>query len=84
MLTSGSTRDPIEALMTDAHLTRIETALAHQDRLIEDLDIIVRDQAQRIVRLERRIEALAAGLRAAREDNPPDDAPPVDPPPPHW
>lgn len=84
MLTSGSTRDPIEALMTDARLTRIETALAHQDRLIEDLDIIVRDQAQRIVRLERRIEALAAGLRAAREDNPPDGAPPVDPPPPHW
>ena len=63
-------------------LTGLETALAHQERLGEDLSELVREQADRGAQLERQVAALAARLAALEAG---DDAPPAaDVRPPHW
>jgi len=66
----------------DVRLTEIEIALAHAERTVEELGELVREQAERIARLERegavlldRLAALEAGAGAP---------PPADQRPPHW
>ena len=46
--------------MSDARLTEIEIALTHAEAGVEELGAVVRAQADRIDRLERRLAALAA------------------------
>lgn len=63
-------------------LTELEIALAHHERLAEELSEVVREQADRLDRLERTLAALARRLDAAgREDT---EAPAAHAPPPHW
>ena len=53
----------------DARLTELEIALAHQERLAEELSDVVREQADRLALLERRLAAIAervAALEARR------------------
>jgi SlyX protein len=65
----------------DNRLTELEIALAHQERLAEELSEIVRGQADRLDRLERTLALLARRIEEA--DGRP-DAPAAHAPPPHW
>ena len=65
----------------DARITELEIALAHQVRVAEDLSDVVREQADRLALLERRLAAIAERV-AALEARP--DAPPAERRPPHW
>ena len=68
--------------MTHDRLTELEIALAHQERLTEELSDLVREQADRLDRLERTLAVLARRLEAARLDE--GEAPAANAPPPHW
>ena len=62
----------------DARLTELEIALAHQERLGEELSDVVRTQADRLAALERRIAALTdrvAALEAGGPAEPPGRCP---------
>jgi uncharacterized coiled-coil protein SlyX len=64
----------------DARVTELEIALAHQERLGEDLSDVIRDQADRLGALERRVAAVVerlAVLEAGAQPQP-------DARPPHW
>jgi SlyX protein len=65
----------------DARITELEIALAHQERVAEDLSDVVREQADRLALLERRLAAIAERV-AALEARP--DALPAERRPPHW
>lgn len=69
--------------MSDARLTEIEIALTHAEAGVEELGAVVRAQADRIDRLERRLAALAA-LVVEAEARAGAGAPPADARPPHW
>lgn len=63
-------------------ITELEIALAHQERLCEELSDLVRAQADLLDRVERRTALLLARLAALeRGDEPP---PAADVRPPHW
>ena len=66
----------------DARLTEIEIALAHQERVAEELSDVVREQADRLALLERRLAAIARARRGARGEAP--TPPPAERRPPHW
>jgi len=66
----------------DARVTELEIALAHQERMGEELSDIVRDQADRLAQLERRTAVLAARLAALEAGA--EAPPPSDSRPPHW
>jgi len=66
----------------DARLTELEIALAHQERLSEELSEVVHDQADRLDSMERRIAALLDRLAALEAGAP--AALPADARPPHW
>ena len=66
----------------DPRLTELEVALAHQERLSEELSEVVRDQADRLDRLDRRVTALLDRLAALEAGG--TAAPPADARPPHW
>ena len=66
----------------DARLTELEIALAHQERLGEELSEVVRGQADRLDLVERRVAALLDRLAALEAGAP--AAPPADARPPHW
>jgi SlyX protein len=66
----------------DARLTELEIALSHQDRVVEELSEIIRDQAGRLTRLETVLARLADRIAAAEGRL--DDNPAADQPPPHW
>lgn len=68
--------------MPDDRLTALEIALAHAERTVEELSDVVREQAERVARLERQVAGLAARLGAVEEGGGP--APPADQRPPHW
>lgn len=63
-------------------LETVEAALAHQERIVADLDKVVVEQWQVIDRLSRRVEMLVDRLGEAearlRQAGPPE------PPPPHY
>lgn len=67
----------------DHRLTELEIALTHQEALVEDLNTIVRDQADRLDRLEARLFHLATRLAEA-EASLPGDGPEAHQPPPHY
>lgn len=66
----------IEALNT--RIDALETRLAHQDRIIEDLNATVTDQwkqieslTRKVVRLDEQIQDLRAGAGSSGEQEPP-------------
>ena len=66
----------------DARVTELEIALAHQERLGEELSDVVRTQADRLAALERRIAALTERVAALEAGGPAE--PQADARPPHW
>jgi uncharacterized coiled-coil protein SlyX len=67
----------------ETRITALEIALAHHEALVEDLDTILRAQADRLDAMAARVERLAMRLaeaEAALPAGPPDP----DVPPPHW
>ncbi len=68
--------------MPDDRLTELEIALAHAERTVEELSDLVREQADRIGLLERRMASLAGRIGAIEEGA--GAAPAADQRPPHW
>jgi len=66
----------------DARLTELEIALAHQERVSEDLSENVRAQDGRLDRLDRHVTALLDRLSALEAGGL--AMPPADSRPPHW
>lgn len=64
-------------------LIAIETALAHAERRVEELNEVVTAQADAIDRLQAQLRGLASRVAAADADLP-GDAPEANQPPPHW
>ncbi len=64
-------------------ITELEIALAHQERLTEELSDLLRQHVDRLEQLERRTTVLAARL-AALEAGDDEGPPPADVRPPHW
>lgn len=66
--------------MEEDRLIAIETKLAHQERLVEELDRVITDQQDRITRLEELCRTLTERLRAAETSSgrvePGDERPP--------
>lgn len=62
-------------------LTELEIALAHQERLADDLSDVIRAQSDRIDRLERILLRLAQRVEAAGDDA---ETPAANVAPPHW
>jgi len=71
-----------EALTPGARIEALEVRIAHQERIIEDLNKSVTDQWQQIDALARQIERMADRLRRLEDNAPSSDAP--EPPPPHY
>lgn len=67
---------------TEDRLSTLEIALTHQERIVEDLNAVILDQATRLERLELQAKALAARLVTAEAASP--DSAPNERPPPHW
>jgi uncharacterized coiled-coil protein SlyX len=63
-------------------IAALEIALTHLERLVEELNAVILDQATRLDRVERHAAALSDRLTAAEEALP--GAGSEDPPPPHW
>jgi SlyX protein len=66
----------IEAL--NARIEALETRLAHQDRMLEDLNAIITDQWKRIegltrqiARLDEQLQDVRAGTGSGGEEQPP-------------
>jgi SlyX protein len=60
-------------------IVELEIKVAYQDRLIADLDGVVKQFADRVELLERRIKELEDTAK-----NPPEHIGPADDPPPHY
>jgi len=67
---------------TSARIEALEVRIAHQDRIIQDLNKSVTDQWKQIDGLARRVERMADRLQRLEDDAPSSDAP--EPPPPHY
>jgi len=65
-----------------ARLDALETRIAYQDEIIEDLNRAVTAQWMEIDRLKRELERLADRLATAEQEIGPDPA--DEPPPPHY
>lgn len=69
--------------MTDmSRLDTLETRLAHQERMIEDLNQTITSQWKHIDRLKREVERLGDRLASAEAAIGPEGG--EEPPPPHW
>jgi SlyX protein len=68
--------------MTTDRLEALETRIAHQDAVIEDLNATVTAQWKEIDRLTREMAKLADRIAAAEQTHGAD--PGEEPPPPHW
>ena len=61
----------------DDQIIRLEERLAYQDKLIADLDEVVRSLHQRLDLFERRVSSISESLRNMAEDvGPADEKPP--------
>ena len=67
---------------TAARIESLEVRVAHQDRVIEDLNALVTEQWKQIDALAKQVERMADRLRRVEDNAPAADAP--DPPPPHY
>ena len=65
-----------------ARLDRLETSFAHQDRIIEDLNLTITAQWQAIEALKRQIRRLSEQLAEAQSGA--GSEPSREPPPPHY
>ena len=66
--------------MSEDRLVEIETKLAHQEHLLDELNNVITTQQATIMRLEERYEILVSKLRSISEalpaDSEPDERPP--------
>lgn len=67
---------------SDDRVTVIEIALAHQQRAVEEMSDLIRQQAEQIDRLTRTLELVVRHLTTAPADE--SGPPEADVPPPHW
>ena len=67
---------------TASRIVALEVRVAHQDRVIEDLNALVTEQWKQIDALAKQVERMADRLRRVEDNAPAADAP--DPPPPHY
>ena len=67
--------------MDEKRIVEIESKVAHQELLLEELNAVLTDQQMRIGKLEARSERLAERLEALGE---PGAAATTDEPPPHY
>ena len=65
-----------------ARIEALEVRIAHQERVIEDLNATVTEQWKRIDGLAKQVERMTDRLQRIEETVPSSDAP--DPPPPHY
>lgn len=64
------------AMTTDDRIIELEMRIAHQDRIIADLDDVVREFADRVIALERVVEQLREAVAEDEETGPGDEPPP--------
>jgi len=67
---------------TASRIVALEVRVAHQDRVIEDLNALVTDQWKQIDALAKQVERMTDRLQRVEENAPSSDAP--EPPPPHY
>ena len=61
----------------DERIVELEIRVAYQDKIIAELDAVVREFSDRTLKLERELAELRATVQAAAPDVPPhDDEPP--------
>ena len=68
--------------MSEERFIDLETRLAHQDQLLNELNEVVTEQQARIMQLEELCKALVQRVRAAGDGGP--DTDPGDERPPHY
>ena len=57
-------------------ITELEIRIAYQDRLLANLDLVVREFAGRVEALEREMRTLRVDLGSGQETGPADEPPP--------
>jgi SlyX protein len=67
---------------TASRIVALEVRVAHQDRVIEDLNALVTEQWKQIDALAKQVERMTDRLQRVEENAPSSDAP--EPPPPHY
>jgi len=67
---------------TASRIVTLEVRVAHQDRVIEDLNTLVTEQWKQIDALAKQVERMTDRLQRVEENAPSSDAP--EPPPPHY
>jgi len=67
---------------TASRIVTLEVRVAHQDRVIEDLNALVTEQWKQIDALAKQVERMTDRLQRVEENSPSSDAP--EPPPPHY
>jgi len=66
----------------DNAIIDLQTKLSFQDGLLEDLNQVVTDQQQQIMRLESALDAVRVQVKTLQTDNAPGES--KEPPPPHY
>ena len=67
---------------TASRIVALEVRVAHQDRVIEDLNTLVTEQWKQIDALAKQVERMTDRLQRVEENAPSSDTP--EPPPPHY
>jgi SlyX protein len=67
---------------TASRIVALEVRVAHQDRVIEDLNALVTEQWKQIDALAKQVERMTDRLQRVEENAPSSDTP--EPPPPHY
>lgn len=62
--------------MEEERIIEIETRLAYQGKLLSDLDEVVRNFAERVEKLEKKLRLLESALLENREEMEPHNTPP--------
>ncbi len=68
--------------MDESKIIEIETKLAHQDQLLEELNVVLTDQQTQLMRLDELFSAMLERIRSM--DNSDADSAPQDERPPHY